>query len=762
MNQYKAYALAILTALGVAIIAFFVFDPLQVFAGVQVGGGGTVFALPFTITNNPNFTSSATTTNLFGSLMPQVNNLYDLGSTSTQWRNGFFGGTVSTTNITVNGTITSGGSSTSSFGLITAGSVSTSQVLMNGGTINGSTYRSAPGSLNLTSAGTGNSVAVNFNDPLAGNGGLGVYDGGTNLYALFWSNSYIMRPLMITKTSMSGIVPYGGDVLDIIGNVSSTGNLTVSGNLYATGTSSILGGATINGNTTLVNSTSTSLFVTSFLGTSATTTNAFFTNILATAVTSTSLFSTNYLGTAATSTSGFFTSLGSTNSVATNATTTNQSVTNFAVGASVNTLGQFSTQPVSMFYSSSSNAQQSQIGIDNNDTNGGASIAFADGVAGGAGGSAALIALTGGTIGGGQPTSTLLIRSSGTINNGIAFAPGGGATTLTLATGGAVVDTSSLTASSFISSAAGSASAPEYVLQGSGAANTGLHSDSTGSAFMDVAGSKILGAYSTSVAIFANLVPSANNADNLGSPVNSIKNIYVSSTIFAATVSSTNVTTANATLNGGTINNMTIGQTVAAAVSSTVFSTQGTVTLTGIPVSGGGDGFLCLGTNNTVSSQSANCTVSSARFKNHIASLSPQELLTEVNKLRAVSFNWKDGSVPSGGTNGGGRASTGFVAEEVAAIDPQLVVYAVASPDDLAWELIHYPDSILYKDGKSLIPQTVDYARVSYLTVGAIQAQEKRLDTLSARLDAIDHRVGLLEKIMNWVKSEIKSLLKHL
>ncbi|MBP6859832.1 MAG: beta-propeller fold lactonase family protein [Candidatus Magasanikbacteria bacterium] len=159
-----------------------------------------------------------------------------------------------------------------------------------------------------------------------------------------------------------------------------------------------------------------------------------------------------------------------------------------------------------------------------------------------------------------------------------------------------------------------------------------------------------------------------------------------------------------------------------------------TVALPGIGAPAATGDIVCYATGDgKITHQATNCTVSSARFKENIQSLSPEDLLDKVNRLRAVSFDFKPGQIPDHGLNGGGKESSGFIAEEVAQIDPMLVIYTdTYSSEDLLFDQINYPGAILYKDGKTLIPQTVDYARISVLLTGAIQDIDSRLTTYAS------------------------------
>jgi len=148
------------------------------------------------------------------------------------------------------------------------------------------------------------------------------------------------------------------------------------------------------------------------------------------------------------------------------------------------------------------------------------------------------------------------------------------------------------------------------------------------------------------------------------------------------------------------------------------FVSTGTAALANLPSGALSDILVCWTTDGQLTRQATNCTVSSARFKENIQSLSSDKLMEKVQKLRVVSFDYKSN----------GQPSEGFIAEEIALIDPMLVVYTDSyTPEDLAFEQANYPSSTLYKDGKILIPQTVDYSRISVLLTGALQDIDARL-----------------------------------
>lgn len=185
---------------------------------------------------------------------------------------------------------------------------------------------------------------------------------------------------------------------------------------------------------------------------------------------------------------------------------------------------------------------------------------------------------------------------------------------------------------------------------------------------------------------------------------------------------------------------------------------SGTVTMVGLGAPGSpGDNVLCWNTSSgVVSQQATNCTVSSERFKDHIQSLSPTQLLDEVRRLRAVQFDY----IPSYG----GQHSEGFIAEEVAQIDPYMVVWiATTSTADIAHVTAKYPSVVLQKDGQTFIPQTVAYDHISVLLTGALQAEDARvtdqqtqITTLQGEFKSLDTRESLLEKAVKWLESLFK------
>ena len=175
----------------------------------------------------------------------------------------------------------------------------------------------------------------------------------------------------------------------------------------------------------------------------------------------------------------------------------------------------------------------------------------------------------------------------------------------------------------------------------------------------------------------------------------------------------------------GNVYGSTLNASTTAGSALDALSTSGTVKMFGLAALAATGDFVC--ENNTtvgaIQVQAGNCTVSSAFFKKHIESLSNVEMMALVRKLRAVEYDQK----------ADGRHEKGFIAEEVARIDPTLVVYAEPDSKRLAWVKANYPDVIIKKDGKPLVPQTVDYMRSTSVLTAAMQNLDERLTKLESK-----------------------------
>lgn len=192
---------------------------------------------------------------------------------------------------------------------------------------------------------------------------------------------------------------------------------------------------------------------------------------------------------------------------------------------------------------------------------------------------------------------------------------------------------------------------------------------------------------------------------------------------YSARIAGTSILTVAARANGST---GVVATSTSVGINTTTpgfnFTSVGTAALAGLTTASITSNLLCWNTTNgEVRQQATTCTVSSARYKEYISSLSTKQMAEIVRKLRPVQYLDKTNK----------KESIGFIAEEVAEIFPMLAVWTTDyTKEDLAFVQKNYPNSILKKDGKILIPQTVDYEKMSVILVGAYQDMDDRVSAL--------------------------------
>ncbi len=116
---------------------------------------------------------------------------------------------------------------------------------------------------------------------------------------------------------------------------------------------------------------------------------------------------------------------------------------------------------------------------------------------------------------------------------------------------------------------------------------------------------------------------------------------------------------------GDILGNNIIGSYFTATSTTATSSFSGNVVFSGLDLNPGGTGSVCIDANSKEiykETSGGTCTVSSARFKNNIKSLDSTSGLSLLNRLRPVSFN----------LNVNDTAHLGFIAEEVAVLEPRL------------------------------------------------------------------------------------------
>lgn len=262
----------------------------------------------------------------------------------------------------------------------------------------------------------------------------------------------------------------------------------------------------------------------------------------------------------------------------------------------------------------------------------------------------------------------------------------GGLTASTLSVTSTASVTDNLTASStFVGF--GTANAPTYSFTGD--SDTGIHR----------AGANILALVAGAAELYWDQTAfraATNNSKDLGSTTVGFRNIYASGTV---------------------------------------------ISFTGLPSPGITSDIVCWKSDGTLAHQATNCTVSSERFKEHIQSLSSKELLEKVRRLRAVQYDYKPEQ--------GGKHDEGFIAEEVAQIDPYMAIFEeTTSTEAIAHVNEKFPGAVIEKDGKTYIPRSVAYDRISVLLTGALQAEDDRITALETKTSILDQTIKF---IMSWI-----------
>jgi hypothetical protein len=338
----------------------------------------------------------------------------------------------------------------------------------------------------------------------------------------------------------------------------------------------------------------------------------------------------------------------------------------------------------------------------------------------------------------------------------------------------------------------GTAALPSYSFNGD--RNTGLFSYAADGLYFSTGGTTRLQISTSNVISSLNVLPSTHNTYNLGAPgTNAWKNINASGTVSGSGFYANSGNASLPTFSFSTDTNTGIYQLQPDSIDFTVggvlradlntsymnfnvsvlplydgayvlgaptvrwakidvigVSSTGQVSIPNMDPLGITSSFACLNASNgTLQKMAANCTVSSIRFKEHIDSLSDRDLMEKVLELRAVGFDYRE-------ENGGkGLLGTshdeGFIAEEVALIDPYLVVWETVPEGDEGLLEVRslYPSVPMEKDGMWMIPKSVDYMKISVLLTGAVQDMDSRLTELESRMGILERILGFLKELFD-------------
>jgi hypothetical protein len=161
-------------------------------------------------------------------------------------------------------------------------------------------------------------------------------------------------------------------------------------------------------------------------------------------------------------------------------------------------------------------------------------------------------------------------------------------------------------------------------------------------------------------------------------------------------------------------------------------SVAGTVAMNGLTSSATGNALCITPGKEVTDAGGASCVPSSIRFKENVETLAQGFALDELTKLRAVSFDYKDGAYSPEDLKG----SYGMIAEEVEKIDPKLVDYGYDNK----------PLTLKFEKFVGLFVQAIQelVARVTGLE-DEIHAQKSEIENQKALIEALKTRVDALD-----------------
>lgn len=172
------------------------------------------------------------------------------------------------------------------------------------------------------------------------------------------------------------------------------------------------------------------------------------------------------------------------------------------------------------------------------------------------------------------------------------------------------------------------------------------------------------------------------------------------------------------------------GATTATTISGNVTAT-GNLTAEGNIVFSAGTtgtttGFICYGNGNQIYFQSTSCGSSQRRLKENFVDISGATASADLMALKPTQFNFKPTTPPNPDPNATGT-QYGFIAEEVAAVDPRLALYQNDMRTPKSWR----QDSMI----ALLVKESQDLAKAS-------QVQQKEIDDLKTELKILRDRQG--------------------
>ena len=239
-------------------------------------------------------------------------------------------------------------------------------------------------------------------------------------------------------------------------------------------------------------------------------------------------------------------------------------------------------------------------------------------------------------------------------------------------------------------------------------------------------------------------VTSGNYNTIIGSQSSIASGAYSQNTIVGSETGSTNVASSNNTVIGGSLagsnlgtggNNLIVGAggncdvsalnasneahvcgsagdiikvTGTNTQSTEIFTVNGNIIFPNV-TTGTNTDFVCMSTGGKLTLQTSACTISQRKLKENIAEIDGQTAVNDIMALKPVAFNMKH-TTPENPDKNHTRAQYGFIAEDVAAVDPHLSIFE----DDM------------------ITPKTYRQEAIISLLTKTAQEQQKEIEALKA------------------------------
>lgn len=161
----------------------------------------------------------------------------------------------------------------------------------------------------------------------------------------------------------------------------------------------------------------------------------------------------------------------------------------------------------------------------------------------------------------------------------------------------------------------------------------------------------------------------------------------------------------------------------------------GAITLPAVTTGTNAD-FACFASGNVMTLQSSACTISQRKLKENFLDVTATDAVNDVMALKPTQFNFKPGDTPNADPNYG-HTQLGFIAEDVAAVDPRLSVF----------------------ENDMVTPKSYRETAMLAILVKTAQVQETQIKALNDQIAAMGGRSVMKPVNDNWLQHEVKKLL---